>query len=497
MSHEDLNAAISAGDLEAVRALLEAGADVRYARPHGYTALIDAMYGRVIADNSQLLPILRLLIDRGADLDAVSDHGESALRVAANVGRFDAVGLLLDAGADPAPLGWTPQMRAVALGSIEDVRRRIGMGDDLTARDCWKRTAWLLSLQVGDVARSRLLLEAGADPSDRGHCGKTPLMYAIEGDREAMLEWLLGLGMDPDEPNEFGTTPLGEAAEYGATGCVRRLLEAGADVHRVSHVETPIKAAANLEVVRLLCRAGADLHEINDAMRAALTRQPHDGSLACTPAEYQQARHRTFGNANPQPMDFPFWKAMIAGGADAYQARFHFEPEGSHGEAVWCFQRFGQSITELPDGRIIEVGGEHEDYYDEDFCIYNDVVVHHGDGTFSVYGYPTAVLPPTDFHSATLVGRWLYLIGSLGYQGERAIGTTPVYRLDVDTLAIEPVATTGEPPGWISSHRARFAGGGIEVSGGKVSTRKAYQENPDVYRLDLTTLAWSRLPNWA
>jgi len=47
---------------------------------------------------------MRLLIDRGADLDAVSDYGESALSVASNTGRFDAVRLLLDAGADPAPL---------------------------------------------------------------------------------------------------------------------------------------------------------------------------------------------------------------------------------------------------------------------------------------------------------------------------------------------------------------------------------------------------------
>ncbi len=492
--HNDLSTALASGDLEAVRALLAAGADARYVRPHGYAALIDVMYGRPIAGDPHLLPILRLLIDDGADLNSVSDHGESGLRVAANIGRFDAVALLLDAGADPAQLGWTPLMRAVALGSIEDVRRRVELGDDLTPRDYWKRTAWLLSLQVGDVARSQLLLDTGADLSDRGHCGKTPLMYASENNREAMLDWLLGLGIDPDEMADFERTALIEAAESGATGCVRRLLEAGADVDRGGATGKAIDSAVNLEIVRLLCRAGADLRKINDEMRAALTRQPHDGSLACTPAEYQQAKHRAFGDANPQPMDFPYWKAMIAGGANAYQARSHFEPERADGEAVWCFQRFGRSITELPDGRIIEVGGEHEDSYDDDFCIYNDVIVHHEDGTFSIHGYPKAVFPPTDFHSATLVDRSLYLIGSLGYQGERAFGTTPVYRLDVDTLAIDPVATKGKSPGWIGGHRARLSGGGIEVSGGKICTRKAYEENPDAYQLDLATRAWSRIP---
>ncbi len=49
---------------------------------------------------------------------------------------------------------------------------------------------------------------------------------------------------------------------------------------------------------------------------------------------------------------------------------------------VWCFERYGQSITCLPDGRFVQIGGEHEDSYDRDFCIYNDVFVHRPDGTF-------------------------------------------------------------------------------------------------------------------
>lgn len=66
-THEsELSAAVSAGDVETARALLDAGADVRYVRPHGYTAMVDAMHGRDIAGDDQLLPLLRLLIDRGA-----------------------------------------------------------------------------------------------------------------------------------------------------------------------------------------------------------------------------------------------------------------------------------------------------------------------------------------------------------------------------------------------------------------------------------------------
>jgi ankyrin repeat protein len=81
MLETKLSEAVERGDLDAVRSLLDAGANVRYGRPGGYSVLVDVMYGRSIADDDQLIPLLRLLIDRGADLDNVTDHGESALSV--------------------------------------------------------------------------------------------------------------------------------------------------------------------------------------------------------------------------------------------------------------------------------------------------------------------------------------------------------------------------------------------------------------------------------
>ena len=306
MIEDKLSEAVGKGDVEAVRSLLDAGADVRYVRPKGYTVLIDVMHGRSIADDEQLIPLLRLLIDRGADLDKVSDYGESALSVSSNMGRFDAVGLLLDSGADPAPLIWTPLMRAVALGSVDDVRSRIDMGDDLAARDRWDRTAWLLSIQTGDVAKAELLLHAGAEQTVHGRCGKTPLMFTIANRHVAMLRRLLDQGLDPNDTDDFGRTALIQASEYGATDCVRMLLDAGADVHYCRDSNSAIKLASNLEVMRILVEAGADINDINGDMRAALTGMPRDGSISCSPKEYRAAKNRFFGNSNPQKMNFPF-----------------------------------------------------------------------------------------------------------------------------------------------------------------------------------------------
>ena len=214
--------------------------------------------------------------------------------------------------------------------------------------------------------------------------------------------------------------------------------------------------------------------------------------------EFARARTRRFGNANPGRMREPFWDAMIRDGGSGYEAVMAFDPESPPAVSpVWSAMRFGQSITSLPDGRIVQIAGEHEDSYDSDFCIYNDVFVHHPDGAIAVFGYPEGVFPPTDFHTATLVDGAIYVIGSLGYRGTRRYGHTPVFRLDVDTFRMERLETTGDVPGWIYRHRALRTGPHeVHISGGRIvapqGDDEAHDENPGAFVLDLVHLIWRR-----
>lgn len=492
-----LSEAVRFGSLDTVRALLDAGADIRYVQPKGYTVLVHAMFrrGNMLTD-PEFIPILRLLIERGADLNAITEYGESALSVTSRNGHFDAVWTLLKAGANPDPLEWTALHLVVAIGTVAQVQEKIDEGYDLSDRDYWSRTPLLLSLQSRSVEKAELLLASGGSLADQGHRGKTPLMFPVENDDPSMLRWLLDRGIDPNATDEFGDTALIKASSGGAAECVRLLLEAGADPLMGGKTWSSIESAANFEIARMLAAAGADFTKISGRVRDEVTRRPTSESITCTPEEYRAAKYRVFGAANPQPMNFPFWRAMVACGQTAYHAKEHFENITTDDEPVWCFDRFGMSFTELPDGRVIEIGGEHEDHYDPDFCIYNDVVVNHGDGTFDVYGYPKDVFPPTDFHTATLIGRSILIIGSLGYAGERKYGTTPVFRLDTKTLAIETVATTGEAPGWISNHKAKREGSRVTISGGKVcgwaDGKETYEDNSGIFVLDLETMTWSK-----
>jgi hypothetical protein len=131
----------------------------------------------------------------------------------------------------------------------------------------------------------------------------------------------------------------------------------------------------------------------------------------------------------------------------------------------------------------------------KDFCIYNDVFVHDPDGTIRIFGYPETVFPPTDFHTATLVGEYIYVIGSLGYRGKRRYGTTPVCRLSTRTFQFEAVPAGGEAPGWIHSHRAtQPAAREIRVFGGKTATwdgtPEVHADNERSFILDTDRLMW-------
>src|SRR5260370_14976109 len=114
-------------------------------------------------------------------------------RVLSHLGRLDAVKLLLDAGADATQLKWTPPIRAVALGSLADVVKTVESKPNLEERDHAKRTAWLVAVQTGNVAKARFLLNHGADATVRGHSGKPSLFYAIENHQRPMLNWLLAI----------------------------------------------------------------------------------------------------------------------------------------------------------------------------------------------------------------------------------------------------------------------------------------------------------------
>ena len=526
--------AVCTGKAPIVNELIESGANIQYRRTGNYDALLDAVHGRDVLRDDGLIDLLQLLIANRVELDTVTSYSESGTRVLSHIGRFDAVKCLLDAGADASILSMSPLIAAVAFGTIADVRHELERDGLLEARDWWERTAWLVAVQTGEIDKAKLLKEAGADTGATGRCGVPALFYAIQNYHTPMLQWLIDIGIaessvsSMSSMDDFGTTCLMTAAESNNLEAIDDLLQAGIDVNertsqklefgglpefanllqgidkafldKAVSTKTALQSAVSPAAARRLMEAGADPADLQFEARRAILGLPPDADadlLNVSPAEYRAWRSPRLGNSNPELISSPFCEGMIRAGIIAYHARERYEDkEYKYGSPVWCAQRFGQSLTFLPNGRIVQIGGEHEDSYDPDFCIYNDVFAHYPDGTIQIYNYPTSAFPPTDFHTATLVGDSIFIIGALGYPGSRRYGVTPVYRLDTTSFVISEIKPGGTAPGWLFKHRAVLQSPHqIKVFGGTIATKTGGKEthaaNERTFILDTNRLEWS------
>jgi len=200
-----------------------------------------------------------------------------------------------------------------------------------------------------------------------------------------------------------------------------------------------------------------------------------------------------FGTKNPERVEHPVWLEAVRNNWSAWRLRGHCGDAQGDGDApFWSWRRYGRTSTHLPDGRIVHIGGGHEASYDPDFCIYNDVVVERPSGQFDFYLYPRDLFPPTDFHSATMLGDWIYLVGSLGYLGARG-NAIQVMRLDLNDVHIERVETLGEVPGWLSHHCAeRLDDARILIVGGEFVSDNTTERNKELFELNVTTRLWRR-----
>lgn len=408
--------------------------------------------------------------------------------------------------------------RVVENGLLDELRQVLERGIDVNAPGHMGKTALLVAIEVKSIDKMRLLIEYGADPelTDKFNC--TALRHAVNWDFADGVRLLLGLGVDRGHHPKYALKQFdygvglpeielpkemrGVLSEAEWKTSLEEMQQSVLDLGLNPTVEPVIADVQSEEVLKLFLQAGEDLNLAPQEIKREYVGLSNEGVFQCSLADFRRHKSPHNGTSNPQRMDNPFWRDMVKLGCNTYVARQHFNEPGpfSKPDVVWCYDRFGSSLTQLPDGRFVQIGGEHEDYYDPDFYIYNDVVIHDGRGDFQIYGYPADVFPPSDFHTATLVGDWIYIIGCLGYVDQRQEGHTPVYRLNTDSWQIARVETSGETPGWIHEHHASYAPtrSTIRVDGGKLVVLDEVGEqdivpNKSSFELDLASFEWRKV----
>lgn len=212
--NDELVNAANAGDLETVKRLIEAGADPNSVDQHGMGPLLtfhpevtdyllqhgadpdlqrNENIAPVLVGISSNLECVRLMLEAGADVNRASEHnGETALHAAAGDSNAAVVRLLLENGADPNART-KPGMKTYALWRDARVRGETPLH---------RAAAW------GSPDVIQLLLDAGADPTIRDANQDTPLSWASWHRRDKTIIDQLGYegsGVGPDfPPDECG-----------------------------------------------------------------------------------------------------------------------------------------------------------------------------------------------------------------------------------------------------------------------------------------------------
>ncbi len=219
--------AIEDGDIEKVRALLDSGHAADTPIEYGESSETPLMK----AARSGTDDIARLLIARGANVNAKDGDSTTALEDAIGREHVSMVALLLEAKADPNVV------------------------------NKYMQSALSNAAAAGNLELTEMLLKAKANPELPG-LALTPMMFAAFAGNGDLVRLLVRYGADVNYAlKDSGQSALTSAIVAGKPEIVRLLIELKANVNqKMPDGDTPLKAARNGDqddVVAMLLAAGA------------------------------------------------------------------------------------------------------------------------------------------------------------------------------------------------------------------------------------------------
>jgi len=179
-AYEDFFQATLRDDAAALKQLLQRGMDPNSRDPNGQTALFLAL-----RDGSPRVAEA-LLAERNLDLEARNANDETALMIAALKGRADWVSRLLERGAQVDKPGWSPLHYAATGPDAGTVRLLLDRGAAVDAGSPNRTTPLMMAAQYGSEASVDLLLQRGADAKARNDRGLSAADFARLAGRDAL-----------------------------------------------------------------------------------------------------------------------------------------------------------------------------------------------------------------------------------------------------------------------------------------------------------------------
>jgi ankyrin repeat protein len=297
------------------------------------------------------LEVVRLLLDKGADVNPRAGSFHCALEAASGAEHFDVARLLLEKGADvnAHTVPHSSALQAASRGGhIAVLRLLLHAGADVNSYGCGRGGALRDASSNGHISIVQLLLENAADVNAEGYFAD----YAPdEGSRFSFLQSFRRLHGDDRIKVLNRTTALQIASLRGYVDVVRLLLDAGANVDAEGDLYGSALRAASSEghvaVVQLLLDRGADVNANghfygyrwgDDCHGSHQTPQQHEGCSAILQAVHNITALLVASSSG----HLEVVRLLLEGGADA----------NAHGGDWGCalreaFQRQQQAIVRL------------------------------------------------------------------------------------------------------------------------------------------------------
>ena len=151
-----------------------------------------AVFPLWFAARSSKLELVKLLIEHGADVNAKTRSGQTAIHAACQENNFEIVKVLDNAGADVNSADNEGGTCLMATNNINIVKYLLNKGVDLNVRTTSGETALHVSVRRNhDLSKIHALVEAGADITIPGIDGDSPLIYAATIGNTVLFTYLL------------------------------------------------------------------------------------------------------------------------------------------------------------------------------------------------------------------------------------------------------------------------------------------------------------------
>ncbi len=179
--------------------------------------------------------LLALIAILATGCQCIIFSADTPLIEASRKGDLDAVKLLVEKGADVNAKGeaWYGPLHCACENQHVDVAvYLLASGADVNIYSHHKPLHYVA--MNGNITLAEILYAYGADINAKGIDGGTPLFVAVVDRQLPMVQWLLSRGADPNIAAIYDRTPLQVAAKRNDLTIGKLLLASGADPNSVS-----------------------------------------------------------------------------------------------------------------------------------------------------------------------------------------------------------------------------------------------------------------------